>query len=216
MRKHAFGAVTALALALSLALTGCGGKGDAERLAGVWDCALEVADFFNEGFEEEQLGDYLHLDTFPLTLRFTFKTDGTYECAVDNDAFAQSMEGVKTIVKDGLAKYAEDLIAAQGVEMTADELFQAVGTSLDEMVDQTFAEEGLDSVADEYNFDGNFTAADGKLCLSDGTDYNVDPGLYFLYTFSGDNTLDLTGSSGYQEGEDLFDGFYPLTLTKVG
>ncbi len=216
MKKRVFATVMALALVLSLVLTGCGNKGDREKLAGTWDCSLELADIINEGFEEAELGEYLHLDSFPLTLKFTFKTDGTYQCSVDNDTFTQSMEGVKTAAKDGLTKYAEDMIAAQGAEMSVDELFEMMGTSLDEMVEQSFSEEGLDEITDEYNFDGNFTAVDGKLCLSDGTDYKVDPNLYFTYTFAGDTALTLTGSSGYQADEDLFDGFYPLTMNKVG
>lgn len=218
MKKRVFATVTVLALALSVLLAGCGDKkagGDGDKLAGTWNCTLELADYLNEEFDGEDMGEYLHLDTFPVTLSFTFKDDATYACAVDSDAFAQAVDGVKSAVKDGVTRYAEDMIAAEGVEVSVEELFEMMGTSLDDMVESSFSEEDLADITDEYTFEGKYTAQDGKLCLSDGLEYEVDPASYFSYTLT-DTTLTLESATGYTADEDVFGNLYPVTMTKAG
>lgn len=231
MKKRAISIVLVLLLLLSLALTGCGSKdaggkekdseptkvelADDEKIIGDWNMEMEMVDEINKEFEGNEMEEYLHLDTFPLTLTFTFKNDGTYACTVDQDAFTQAVEGVKTTFKDGMTRYAQDLIDAQGVDMSVDELFEMMNTSLDEMVDSAFDENTMSGITDVCNFAGQYSIGDGKLHITVEEDAEVSPDCYYTYTFKSDTSLSLESSVGYV-GDDAFGDMLPLTLTKQG
>lgn len=67
-------------------------------------------------------------------------------------------------------------------------------------------EAGLDGAE---TLSGNYVVRGGRLYLSDGADYRVDPAAYERFRLEGD-TLTLEGHSG---GDTA--GFYPLTLKRV-
>lgn len=207
------GAVS-LALLLALLLAGCGG-GDAAALVGEWSLTIEMADSLNaEWGSDEEMAQYLHVDTFPVEMRYTFSKDGTYACSLDEAAFQASVDRVKAQLKEGLLAYGQDIIAQQGLEgvVTVEDLFEVMGGSLDDLIDEAFDEDAVSQLMEEAASEGNYEAKDGRLYLSDGVENRVDPLIYDLYTLEGD-TLTLTESVG---GDTDMAELYPLTLKKVG
>ena len=92
-------------------------------------------------------------------------------------------------------------------------MFALSGTSVDEIIEEAFSAESMEDIADEFFNEGNFEADDGKLYLSDGYDYAVDPNSYETYELS-DNQLVLTsGVDPEFDEEDL--AAYPITFEKV-
>lgn len=191
-------------------LAGCGGD---NALVGTWEASIEMVDQMNQQFTAAGLGDYIKLDSFAVVVRFTFNEDGTYSSAADVDALDAPMEAMKTTIRDGLIAYAEDMIASEGLEgVTADDVFAAAGTSLDEMMEEMFMEDEIKAAASEQTAEGNYKTGDGKLYLSDGLDHAIDESMYHNYTIEGD-TLTIVDIVG---GDDSDAAMYPMTLKKVG
>ena len=204
-------ALTLSVLLLVGLLAGCGGADKA--IVGKWQMSLDMVDMLNEELSGMGMEDAMQLSSFVITMNFDFKSDGTYTCELDTDAFQTTMDTMKSEMRDGFTKYIEDMIAAQGADMTIDEFFELSGTTLDEALDEAFSAEDMASMADELAGEGNYETKDGKLFLSDGLDYRVDPEVYYTYTIDGDSMSFL---SGVGTDEDEFAEFFPLQLTRVG
>lgn len=213
MKKQAISFLLALVLVCAL-LTGCAGGGDEAKLEGTWATTLELADQFNKEFEAGGMGDYIQVDSFPLVMKIQFKSDGTYAAMADEEALNDTMEGLRGTIRDGLSDYAQSLIEGEGWDASVEEVFEAMGTSLDGLVEEFFQEVDVSSMVADTAMEGNFKARGGKLHLSDGLDHLVDPKMYDVYELEGD-TLTLLESVGGGE-TDQFAGLYPLTLKKVG
>ena len=82
-----------------------------------------------------------------------------------------------------------------------DEKFSVVGGGPD-------AEQMVDGASSE----GKFKAKSGRIFLSDGLDYEVDPNVYGIYKVDG-STLTILDYVGEDQN---FLGMYPLTFTKAG
>ena len=191
-------------------LVGCGGD---DAIVGTWEASMEMADQMNQQFTAAGLGDYIKLDSFAVVVRFTFDKDGTYSSAADVDALTAPMEAMKTTIRDGLIAYAEDVIAAEGLEdVTAEDVFAAAGTSLDEMMEEIFMEDEIKDAASEQTAEGNYKTKDGKLYLSGGLGHAPDDNMYHNYTIEGD-TLTIVDIVG---GDESDAAMYPMTLKKVG
>lgn len=204
-------ALTLSVLMLVGLLAGCGGAD--KEIVGKWQMSMDMVDMLNEEFANMGMEDAVQLSSFVVTMNFDFKSDNTYTCELDAAAFQTTMDTMKAEMRDGFTKYIEDMIAAQGADMTVDEFFELSGTTLDEALDEAFSAEDMASVADELAGDGNYETKDGKLFLSDGLDYKVDPEVYYTYTIDGDSMSFL---SGVGTDEDEFAEFFPLQLTRVG
>lgn len=205
-----------LALTLSVLLVvgllaGCGGAD--KGIIGKWAMTLDMVDMLNEELSGLGMDETMQLSTFAITMNFDFKSDGTYTCELDTAAFQTTMDTMKDELRVGFTKYIEDMIASQGVDMTIDEFFEMSGTTLDEALDDAFSAEDMAGMAEELAGEGNYETKDGKLFLSDGLDYRVDPEVYYTYTIDGDSMSFL---SGVGTDEDEFAEFFPLQLTKIG
>lgn len=191
-------------------LAGCGGD---NAIVGTWEVKLELVEQMQKEIDELGMGDYLSLDSYSAVLRFTFNDDGTYSYEADRGSLEQSLEGMKQALRDGLIAYADEMIAEQGLEgVTAEEVYEATGTSLDELIDQAYTEEDLDGVVEDLSAEGNYKTKDGKLYLSDGLDHIPDDEIYYNYTIEGDT---LTLVDGVGEDEE-FSGMFPMILKKIG
>ena len=179
--------------------------------------------------ELPQMSDYL--DNIILTYTIAFNEDGTYISEVDQagiDAMAETM-------KVGLADYVrqlffvllcetleqmgvtqelnsvEELETFLGISMD-EAISESLGMSLDEYMDMMVDEGFQESIASEgLSGVGNFKNKDGKLYMSDGLDYQVDPAYYETYELDGD-TLTINVGTATVEGNE---SFYPLVLHKV-
>lgn len=205
-----------LALVLTMVLlagllAGCGGGDNA--IVGTWKASMEMADQMNEAFAATGMGDYVKLSSFAIVVDYTFNSDGTYSCAADEAALSTTMESAKAEIKEGLVAFAEDMATQSGQEgLTADDVFEAAGTTLDEMLEQMFTEDTVDQMVEELAAEGNYKTGDGKLYLSDAPDHLPDDEMYHNYTIEGD-TLTLLDAVG---GGDELSGMFPMELKKVG
>lgn len=207
--KKTFSLLLALVMLTGL-LAGCGGD---KAIVASWDAKMEMVDQMQAEIDDLGLTDYVKLDSYAVVVRFTFKDDGTYSYAADMEALKQTMEGLKTAMKDGLIAYAEEMIAEQGLEgYTAEDVFAASGTSLDELMDEAYTDADLEDMVADLTAEGNYKTKDGKLYLSDALDHIPDDASYYEYTIEGD-TLTLLSAVG--EDEEFIDMF-PLEMKKVG
>ena len=231
-----------LVLAMVFSLCACGkselvgtweGRVDMTELAlsEVDEARAQLGSSLSGGRELPRVTDYVE----SLTIRYTmvFNEDGTYSSQVSQEDIDAMVETLKV----GFADYLRQLyfvllcetLAQMGINqeinsieelenflgITMDEAInESLGMSLDEyvqvQVDDSFSEE---LSTEEFNGSGNFKNKDGKLYLSAGTEYAVDPAYYDLYELEGD-TLTLNFGTA-PEGDETTEMLYPLVLHKV-
>ena len=225
-----------LTLLMILALSACGGKKN--ELLGTWNGEVDMAPILireidnnmnldEQGIEVASYGEYL--GTLPLSITMELREDGTYLQRVEES----SVELMKTKVFDATVVYYGDIfrlaiVAAlkeNGVDadlstdaaieeylgMSIDEAMESVmGSSMEDFVHSIF--DGMwDDLSDELEEEGKYKVEDGKLFLSAGKEYEVDPEVYHPYTLK-DGVLTLQGIVG---DEDDMDFLYPMEFRAV-
>lgn len=194
------------ALMMLTMLTACGSKTD-EEILGNWVCEMDFGGYFNEGLASEpEVAEYLTIDEFVLEIELNLNSDGTYEMTADNDANLAAYEAVKEELAAGMEAYVDAI--ATDIGMTGDELLAAAETTIEEMIEESFSVDMYYEIIGEMEAEGKFEAADGKLYLSDGLNYDIDKNYYETYTLNG-NTLTITGDS-----DGTTDGMYPMVFKK--
>lgn len=205
-----------LALILSAALlvgalTACGGKKAAsgDGLEGTWRTEFDMADTINERMAASGMGEFLNISDFSITMVMEIRDDGTYAVTLDRDALADSLEGVKGQLKDGMVAYMEQMLKAQDPNADVDAALAAV--DLDGMVEQVFNEEFMDQMTAVLKAEARYKAEDGKFYTSGSLD--EAPGdNYKSYTLDGDTlTLDV-GAADVPSGMEQF---LPLVFTRA-
>lgn len=214
--KKRIALILCLVMMLSVCLCGCSSEKDA--LIGSWTGKMDVAEAINAGVVEglagsdAELAEYLTIEHLYITMTMTFNEDDTYAVTVDEAALNEAIDGMMDEIMDGMVLYFEDILAAEGVEMTVEELLALSGMSLDDLSAEMRASFDSQEMVAELSSEGNFKVADGKLFLSDGLDYAVDLEVYDLYTIEGST---LTIDKGSESESDEFDDMlYPMVFTK--
>jgi len=237
----------ALALLMILALTACGAaknelegtwnaQMDMRRL--LVATVDDEMDFDEFGIEPFSFGDFL--EDCSVDMSFEFKNDGTYTKSVDEASVRQLrevtakatmefyyelmvrmlMEQLKEYSPNGSFADVEELDAflTDVLGMGLDGAIESsLGMSLEDYVEEVLGDELWDEVLDGLRGEGKYEAKDGKLFLSDGLNYNIDPEIYDTYTLSG-NTLTLTdnvGGEGISEDYAYKDYLYPVSFEKA-
>ena len=208
-----------MAVSMVFVLFGCGnsGAGDKEKFIGTWNAKVDMTELFNDNFQQGMgesgvdLADYFNIDRFELTMIFTFNEDGTYSIVVDEGLLSNTFENVKSDLKDGMTSYFEDMIAAEGVDMSLDEMLDYLGTTLDELIDESIGDDLYDEIAEEFAVSGKWDAANGKLYMTESVSEDIDKNTYDLYEIT-------SGGIKLSEPEGVEDdmGIFPLLLTKIG
>lgn len=210
--------VLIMTVSMSVLLSGCGEK---DKFVGSWVAEINMADAVNSQLAEiPQFGDYIKISDFNFRIDYTFNSDSTYTVSADNNDMDAITENLKTDFKNGIAKYFEAIIKAQGYEMTVDEFLSYSGTSLDEFMGKNFDENELtaefNKIFDSFNTKGTFKAKDGILATVQENDTHTEE----YYEFINDTEVKLTGlvdEESYElDGEELsvMDVIYPMTLKK--
>lgn len=188
--------------------------GEQDSIVGAWEYTRDIADTVNQPFAAQGLGDYIKLDSAVLVVRYTFNSNGTYSCTVDEASLNKIAEDMKKASKAGMIAYVKDMIAAQGLEgvMTPEDVFAAMGTDVDKMVDEIFSKADIVGTVKKNDIQGNYKTGDGKLWLSAGLNYLPDENMYHHYTIQGDTLtiLDLVGG----DGSDTV--VYPMVFKRAG
>ena len=225
-----------LALLLMLTLCACGGKKN--ELLGTWSGSIDMAPSLidtidsslaveKSGYDIPSYGDYL--DSLPLRMTLELKEDGTYLQQAD----AASIQEIKDKMFDSTVKYYYDVLpviidtevkkAGMDVDVsTVEKLEEYLGMDFDEIIEQilgTDMESYVQSILAEEDFDelfekeeGKYKVEDGKLFLSAGLEYNVDPKSYHPYSLK-DGVLTLEANT--IEVDDTERMLYPISLRLV-
>lgn len=205
MKKRILSVLVASVLLLTM-LTACGSKTD-KALLGKWVCEMDFGSYLNEGLASEpEVAQYMMIDDFILEVELYLNQDGTYRMTADTTANKASYEEVKSELADGMEAYMSAIAAEY--EITLEDLLAASETSIEEMIEESFGDAMYYEIIGEMESEGKFEAADGKLFMSDGLNYDIDKNVYETYTLNG-NTLTITGDS---EGSN--DGMYPMEFKR--
>lgn len=205
MKKRILSVLVAAVLLLTM-LAACGSKTD-KALLGKWVCEMDFGSYLNEGLASEpEVAQYMMVDDFILEVELYLNQDGTYRMTADTTANKASYEEVKSELADGMEAYMSAIAAEY--EITLEDLLAASETSIEEMIEESFGDAMYYEIIGEMESEGKFEAADGKLFMSDGLNYDIDKNVYETYTLNG-NTLTITGDS---EGSN--DGMYPMEFKR--
>ena len=206
-----------LVFAMLTLLCGCGPT-EKDKLLGSWTGVVDLTYLFNETMSAEageEVGPYLHIQEFPVTITLTFNEDDTFSMIVDEEALAVTVDNAKADLSESLKQYLMDTVsAALGVEMPIEELLEYAGISMDAIMDGIFTQELIDGMVSGVNSAGKFVAEEGKLYLSAGLSYEVDKSIYESYTLEGKVLTLLEFISG-EEVDSFTKALYPMVFNKV-
>lgn len=206
-----------LAMIMMLALVACGGGSEADSLVGTWKADMDMSSMTNEMLASlgEGMEEYFEFEGFSVTMVLTFKDDGTYTSEIDKASAEAAVDSMLVTIEDGMVKMLEAQIAEYGLDMTVEELLETSGMTMEDMMAELDAEELVDEMVGTTT-EGNYQAKDGKLYLSDGTNYEVDEEMYDTYELDGD-TLTLTEHFGSEDEEEMAfaEEMYPITFKKA-
>lgn len=231
-----------LVLAMVFSLCACGkselvgtwqGRVDMTELAlsEVDEVMSELGAAFGDDLELPSVMDYVQ--TLDIRYTMVFNEDGTYSSQVTQEDIDAMMETLKAGFGDYLRQLyfvllretmyqmglTQEINSVEDLEnflgLTMDEaIYEALGMDMEEYIDVLVDESFSASISPEdLSSSGNFKNKDGKLYLSDGTEYAVDPAYYDLYELEGD-TLTLNFGIAPEEDEAT-EMLYPLVLHKV-
>lgn len=187
-------------------LTACGSKTDKE-LIGKWVSEVDFGGYLNEGLASEpEVAEYLSVDDFILEIELYLNEDGTYKMTADTTANLASFEEVQEELAVGMEAYMTAMAAEY--EMTLEDVLAASETTIEEIIEESFGTEMYYEIIAEMEAEGKFEAADGKLFMSDGLNYDIDKEVYETYTLA-NGVLTITGDS-----DGTNDGMYPMVFKK--
>lgn len=200
-------------------------------IEGADDGSEEVIDSMDLPMEFDSISDYL--DEFAPLFVYVFNEDGTYSVRVDEASLSTEIEEYKQGLETYFRYFFVELLSQMAVEMGLAEqinseeelesaldidleeaISEGLGMELRDFIDELVREEmgSIQEIAALYKSEGKYKTRDGKLLLSAGLEYNVDPEIYDYYSISG-TTLTIT--EGTPSEDDEFVTFYPLVLQKT-
>lgn len=218
-----------MVLSMLLSMAGC--TSEQSKFIGTWEAEMKLDEVLNTVLgANESLEGLVELKDISLTTQTTFNEDGTYKTVAVEESVEEMGEKIIDAVLDGTLKALQNAVAAQGVEMTVEEILAAQGTTKEAMRKEFADSLDVDSMVENFVSEGEYKVEDGKLYMSDENttlDEAVENGKYETYEIDGD-TLKLTGAFGDRslDLEDVSDevkeaaekamhNLYPVTYTKV-
>ena len=178
----------------------------------------------------DSIGNYL--PEFAPVCTYVFREDGTYTFTMDEASMQLVLEAYQAGVETYFRYFYAEVLCQTLVELGmadqvngVEELEAILGVSLDEAISEMVGMELRDFIgqivdeelgtaqemAGKINREGKYKAKDGKLWMSSGLEYDVDPELYDLYSISG-STLTIEAGT-VSQGEVAL--VYPLVLQKT-
>ncbi len=212
--KKIFSAFLCCMLICGVLFTAVGCSSEQSKFVGTWEATVDLSDALTDELAGEELADYMNIEDFAIVLRFTFEKDGTYEMAVDEDSVEDAFDALKDQLSAGLVSYMEDIIEANGLDMTVDEAFEAAGIDMDALLEEAFTSDMLDDMVDEFVTEGEYEVKDGKLYTYDEGE-ELDEDEYITYEFDGDELLLKKVVTDDEEAEEAAELLFPMTLEKV-
>ena len=204
-------------LAMLFTLTGCSEK---QKLVGNWKADVNFAQNFEKSLgdseEAQEMLKFINFNDFAtLSFLLTFSKDGTYSMQFDESSVDTFVSRFRETLGSALTSYLEDKLAAEGLDMSAEEVFAMMGTTKEALLDEYFNEDSVEQLIDDCGElkEGNYDAKDGKLYLSDSLDAAIDENVYDIYQLDGDR-LTLLESFGSDDPDGFAESLYPITFVK--
>lgn len=179
----------------------------------------------------DSIGNYL--TEFAPVCTYVFREDGTYTFTMDEASMQLVLEAYQAGVEAYFRYFYAQVLCQTLVELGmaeqvngVEELEAILGVSLDEVIAEMLGMElhpfvsllleetigGAEAYASRFNSEGKYKAKDGKLWLSAGLEYHVDPERCDYYNIAG-NILTIEEGSP-SEGE-VSAMVYPLVFEKI-
>lgn len=221
--KKQFAVVVCLLMALAVTFTGCLPglpanvlPSNNDSIEGTWEASIDISDEVNEMMVagDPTMSEYFNFSGLAMEFTMTFNADGTCTGEIPQKSAEDLLTNMVEQMKPGMTRMIEDMLAAQGLDMSVDEFLSMSGISLDEMFGE--AMDSLDveeMLGDAANMKGRYVAKDGKLYLSDDPDLDPDEDDYYPYTIAND-TLTIEVSED-EKDEDYAALLFPLVLKRV-
>lgn len=204
----------ALVIVMILSMAGCS-SGDTKKLVGTWRCEIDMTDYLMETMlaDSQEMAEFISLDDVVIVYYADFKDNATACLYADEYQVADTFEQLEDDLVDALGLYMEELFYEQtGLSMTLEEILELSGTSEQDLRDSLGFDAIVQEMCDGLYMEGKYKAEEGKLHISAGLDYNIDPAMYEIYTLNG-NVLTITGCVGSEIPE--FNP-YPMVFEKIG
>ena len=205
--------IGAMLLTALLSFTGCGS--DADKILGTWETTWDMSDMLAKEVAGEEIAQYMQIKDFAVVMRFTFNEDGTYKMEVSEESIKAAFETLKGQFVEGMTAYMEDMLADSGLNMSVEEALALSGIDMDAIIEESFTEDMLDDVVDEFVSDGEYEVKDGKLYTFDKGE-SLDENEYIRYELSGKELIFSELVSDEDDSAEAAEYLLPLTLKKVG
>lgn len=209
--KKTFVTILTAVLLLGLVLSLCGCQKQ-DSIVGTWEGTLDFSKAFSQGVAEgdEAMGQYFNITGLNLTMRMTFRENGTFIMEIDEESAKAAFKGIEGQLTEGMSAYMESML--EGTGMSLEDALAASGTTLEEMVSMFLSDEVIEAMVSQMKSEANYKAVRGKLFTSENLDDAIDESEFQPYSISGGELRLLEGED---TEDDPFAGMYPLVLKKV-
>lgn len=188
---------------LGLAACTSGGSG-APTIVGAWEGSVDMGEALAAGMQmdiEEKIS---------CKVTFTFKEDGTYTVAMDQESLKNAMDTLMDVVVDVLLDAYKD----QGIDLEAE--LKKEGMTMDDFIEMMMGSIDLEDMMGETDETGYYKYENGKIYTAEDKD-DLNEGDYddvYIVTLLG-KTLTITdietdGESAAEQIPDIF----PMVFTK--
>lgn len=198
--------------ALMLTLVGCGDE--SPKFIGKWSAKIDMTQLLNDRLSTNQAGKYIDIDEFAIKLNIEFKENNVYVITVDEKSVEQAFDGLKQDFIDAMQKSIDDM----GLNITVDELMKKNNTTIDKLFEESFGEEMIESLIDEFATKGKYDYDKNLLYLSVSTQKAPSKKEGIAYEFVNDNEVKLTSvvnNKGKKVANNAFGKFLPITLKRI-
>lgn len=189
-------------------------SGDVKKFAGTWNTKLDMTDAMFAEFEEAPYAKYFDKNAkFTVDTQFVFSKDGTYKITVSEDSYTEMKKTLADEITKALLAYAKTDESFKG--FSDEEILSALASSGEgTFQEQLMAEMGsFEDFSETIAGEGNFTAKNTHLCLSDSLEHRVDPDVYFSYSLIDEDTISL--NQYHSDDADESDITLPFVLKRV-
>ncbi len=185
-------------------------------IVGRWKTSLDMSSSLNDLFAGEDLGiEMPEITGFIFDMIFEFNEDGTYKNLITEDSAKKALENIRPSLTEAIATLYETLAAQFGMTL---EDFLAVAEigSVDEIVDQLYADESFTSIAEGTESSGKYMVEGNKFYTTEDLNGEFDKTEYTVFTVENDKLIITEIQDKSDEGEELsFKDYLPMVFTKL-
>lgn len=137
-----------------------------ESIMGRWQGSIDIADLLNEYMNlVPGMEGYFSFTDISFGVVMNFSTN-TCSLTISENSVDTAMTTLKEQMKPGLIEMLEDMLVAEGLDMTVDEALDMMGMTMDMLIDQYFDEATLGDLAGGLATEGQYAVKDGMLYIS--------------------------------------------------